>query len=96
MYYNYTFLVIVGVLYSLQHKTNYTCRQMADKNVLIYLCSYRVYILVLTFVIYAAYHMSRKPFSVVAVSSSLLYVHVSVHVYMLNDNISCVFECDVY
>lgn len=30
--------------------------------------SYRVHVLILTFVIYAAYHMSRKPFSVVAVS----------------------------
>ncbi|CAI8026920.1 hypothetical protein GBAR_LOCUS15418 [Geodia barretti] len=29
--------------------------------------SYRAYILVLTFVVYAAYHMSRKPFSVVAI-----------------------------
>lgn len=38
--------------------------------------SYRVHILVLTFVVYAAYHMSRKPFSVVAVSCySCIYIY---------------------
>ena len=37
--------------------------------------SYRAYILVLTFVVYAAYHMSRKPFSVVAVSSKIYGVY---------------------
>ena len=45
---------------------------LATRHVAIYIPSispsYRAYVLVLTFTVYAAYHMSRKPFSVVAVS----------------------------
>ena len=45
---------------------------MQSANTVSHLCltlnSYRLYVLVLTFICYAAYHMSRKPFSVVAVS----------------------------
>lgn len=33
-------------------------------------CSFKVLVYVLTFIAYATYHMSRKPFSVVKVSPS--------------------------
>lgn len=50
-----------------------------------YYFSYRIYVLVLTFCCYAAYHMSRKPFSVVAVSIA----EETVHDMLIDDSMLC-------
>ncbi len=65
------------IIYSYNHVQTqyryYTSIDLISKYVMFVLCSHKALILVLTFICYTCYHLSRKPFSVVKVTGCFVY-----------------------